>query len=132
MLDGILKPKSKEEILKDARICKSLYEFSKFAKKYAEQYNEQIPIEEYPLAARIFSVSESKGQCEYPYNDFILMVKRTELIISKASNPVIDQAVVQMFPVRKIPELEHIRFGNLFMVQNMEQFWTIVRFLNTH
>lgn len=130
MIDSILKPKTKEEILKDARNCSSLYEFSKFAKRYAEEYNEQISIEDYPLAARIFNkVGKTE---EYPYDDFVIAVKRTELIISKASDPKADKAIIQMFPVRKIPDLEHIRFGNLFMVENMEQFWAIIKFLSVN
>jgi hypothetical protein len=123
-----LKAKTKEEILRDARASSSLQEFYKFAEKYKELYNEELSFDDYPLAVKIFKQS-SAAQSNFPYDAFTLKIKSTQLIVSKAED---DKALIQMFPARKIKSIEHTRYGNLFIITSIEQFWEIVKFLKTH
>jgi len=127
MLAQLLKPKCKEDVLDEIKHSNIEYSnFNRVLNKYKKLYDEELPKEFYPFNIKICDDLKNKGYLQQYSDQFI--IKKTKVYIYNSEKTV----SLLMFPVRKIKELESIRIGNTFLINNFEQYKIIINFLENN
>ena len=121
MIVEILKPKSKEEVLNDF-LFMGHYEFEKQSLKFMNEFGEEIPPQYRPLVVHIIEDAKKRGY----WKDSLIRIKHTRIIVE---NSVDKKIVLLMFPFRKINELSHLKNGNSYVINNMDIYLKIIKFL---
>ncbi len=127
MLAQLLKPKDKADVLDEIKHSNVEYSnFNRVLNKYKKLYGEELPKEFYPFNIKIKDDLAHKGYLQRYSDHFI--IKKTKVYICRQEKTV----NLLMFPVRKIKELESIRIGNMFLINNFEQYKIIINFLENN
>ena len=128
-ITSILKPKSKEDVLKQISLMNILS--NEVYRNYLNKYNEEIPDEYLPLYNKIVTLLK-KQYPHYTTNPGNLRIRRTQMHFFVPSFADNRQIKLVMYPTRRIPELEHLRSGTDFRISSYDQVVTIIKFLETH
>ena len=118
-----LPQKTKEEVL-TSMLGLSISEFRKAAEKFKKFYGESVPKEFKPLSLVIYDELKEKEYVK-PFSDTHFRIKNIDVYM----NFYREGGVFQMFPCRKIKELEDIRSGNSFFITSYGQYKILVNFL---
>ena len=133
---ALLKPKAKEEFLKDV---KGQHITPEIEATYLQHYKEEFPEEYLDLKQRIDRFLNKKYP-QYHKTGGYIDIKRTHMYYSDhkvyanvdGKKYEIKIVLLNMMPTRRIPEIENIRSGTQFYISKLNQVETIIRFLETH
>lgn len=133
---ALLKPKAKEEFLKDV---KGQHITPEIEATYLQHYKEEFPEEYLDLKQRIDRFLNKKYP-QYSKSRGYIDIRRTHMYYHDSRTYVqmngkkyeVKIVLLNMMPTRKIPEIENIRSGTQFYITNVGQVETIIKFLETH
>lgn len=133
---ALLKPKAKEEFLKDV---KGQHITPEIEATYLQHYKEEFPEEYLELKQRVDRFL-NKRYPQYSKMRGYIDIRRTHMYYSESRAYVqidgkkyeVKIVLLNMMPTRKIPEIENIRRGTHFYITNVGQVETIIKFLETH
>lgn len=133
---AVLKPKAKEEFLKD---IKGQYVTNEMQATYVQHYKEEFPEEYLSLKQQIDRLLKKKYP-QYHKTGGYIDIRRTHMYYSDhkvyanvdGKKYEIKIVLLNMMPTRRIPEIENIRSGTQFYITKLSQVETIIRFLETH
>lgn len=127
MISQLLKPKSKEEVLRELSLSHP-GSFHGARESFKRMFNEDIPEEYEPFIHKLmaaFSKDDGAQQETYHSQDMWFTVKNTSFHVHPHTWK---EVIVTVSPVRKIKDMEHLRKGNAFTVDNIEDFVKIILF----
>lgn len=119
MLTDLFKPKSKSDILDEIKIMDE-DRFKDIESNFRKFFMVDLPIDCLPLFSQLYRVLNNRG-----WNGNPIRVKRTVLSIHRWNKSI----TVDMFPCRRIKDIEHIRHGNTYIIDSLETFVTMIDFL---
>lgn len=129
MLNTLLKPVNKEQVLKRIKELNEYGDFLNARRQYKDLYDEEIPEEYKPFKFILLQKLGINIDDLYYYNhtyEFEFKKNNTRICVTIFK----DKNCFNMFPYRKIYQLKHINAGSIYWIGNLEDFNVFMNFLD--